>query len=94
MSLPQKMPWELAQTRWASEINPVIGFAPNQGILLKNIELINGVTVINHRLSRQMQGWVLMDIDGPASIHRSQPLNASTLTLTSNSACTIALWVF
>jgi len=94
MSLPQKLPLDLMQTRWASEINPVIGFAPNQGILLKNIELINGVTVINHRLSRQMQGWVLMDIDGPASIHRSQPLNASTLTLTSNSACTIALWVF
>lgn len=94
MSLPQKLPLDLMQTRWASEIEPVINLPPNQGVLLKNIQLANGVTVINHRLSKQMQGYIITDQDAAASIHRSKPLNASTLTLTSNAACNISLWCF
>lgn len=94
MSLPLRLPWDLAQTRWATEIESVIDLPPNQGILIKNIQLINGVTVINHKLSRQMQGWILIDVDAPAAIYRSQPFNGATLTLTSNAAATVSLWMF
>lgn len=94
MALPLRLPWTLAQDRWASQLNSVIQFAPTQGILLKNIPLVPGSNVINHLLSRQQQGWVITDQDTAAIIYRSAPLNASTLTLTSDIPVTIALWVF
>lgn len=94
MSLPQKLSLDLMQTTWATELNPIIAFPPNQGILLKNIELINGITVVNHRLGRQQQGYVITDQNGAASIYRSANFNTLTLSLTSNAAVTVALWVF
>lgn len=94
MALPQKLPYDLMLTTWATAINPLLNLPPNQGLLLKNIPLINGVTVINHRLGKTMQGWVIIDQDANATIYRSQPLNNLTLTVTSNAACNISLWVF
>jgi len=94
MALPQKLPIDLMQTAWASQINPVLNFAPNQGVLVKNIALINGVTVVKHKLSRMMQGWIIIDQDAPATIYPSHPLNNLTITLTSNMACNISLWCF
>lgn len=94
MSLPQKLPLELMQTRWASEIDPVLKFPPVQGILIKGVALKTGVNVINNLLSRMQQGYVIIDQDGPASIYRSQPLSSSTLTLTASAPCTIAIWMF
>lgn len=84
----------LMQTSWKAAITPIINNEINQGILLINVPLINGVTVVNHLLGRKMQGWMLADVDASASIYRSQPLNDKTLTLTSNAACNVALWVF
>lgn len=82
------------QSTWASQINPVLANPLVNGQLLTGQALINGVTVVNHLLSRQMQGWIIVDQDAAANIYRSAPLNTQTLTLTSNAATTIALWVF
>lgn len=84
----------LMQNSWKAAITPVLQNEINQGILLTSIPLVNGVTVINHLLSRTMVGWVVSDINAAATIYRSQPLNDKTLTLTSNAACTVDLWVF
>lgn len=92
--LPLRLPFSLLQDRWATIINPVVNFAPNQGLLLKNIPLANGTTVINHKLQRMQQGWIIIDQDAAASIYRSQPLNDLTLTLHSSATCNISLWVF
>jgi hypothetical protein len=73
---------------------PVMNNEINQGILLTNIPLINGATTINHLLSRKQQGWMIADVNAAATIYRSQPLNDKTLTLTSNAACLISIWVF
>lgn len=94
MDLPLRLTWSAAETVWKSQLQPVINFPPNQGVLLTNIPLINGVTVINHLLGRQQQGWIQTDINGTATIYRSQPFNSSTLTLTSNAAVTINLWCY
>lgn len=94
MALPQKLPLDMMTTAWATQLNPIIAFAPNQGLLIKNVALINGVTVVNHKLSRQMQGWIIVDQDAGATIYRSAPLNSTTITLTSNAACNISLWCF
>lgn len=84
----------LLQTGWAQSLNPVIDNPLNHSVLLKNISLINGATVVNHLLGRMMQGWILCDVNAAATIYRSASMNALTLTLTSNAACTVNLYVF
>lgn len=85
---------QLLQTKWASELNPLLAKPLSNNSLLLGVKLINGVTVVDHLLGRQMQGWIISDIDSAATIFRSQPFNSKTLTLTSNAACTINLVVF
>lgn len=94
MSLPPKLPYELMLTQWASQLNPVLSNPTTNPTLLTGIPLNNGVTVINHRLGRKLQGWKVIDIDGAANIYRSAALSALTLTLTSSAAVNVSLEVF
>lgn len=82
------------QSSWARALEPLLKDPTNNGLILKNVVLINGVTVVNHRLGRMLQGWNLVDINGAASVYRSQPKNNLTLTLTSSAAVTVDLFVF
>lgn len=82
------------QTKWMSELNPLLAKPLSDANILNKVTLINGVNVINHLLGRTMQGWFFSDIDASAEIYRSQPFNNKTLTLTSNAACTVNIVVF
>lgn len=93
-ALSSKLEWPIANPLWATVLNPVIANPLNSIQILPNIALKNGVTIINHGLGRLMQGWVLTDLQGAASIYRSAALNALTLTLTSNAAVTCSIGVF
>lgn len=92
--LPQKLPIDLMQTKWAAQLNPVISNPLNSISILKNISLVNGATSINHKLGQMQQGWMILDVDAAATIYRSQAFNDKTLTLTSNAACTVTLGVY
>lgn len=92
--LPQKISLDAMQNRWSSILTPVLNNPLVNGSFLKSIVLINGVTTLNHLLGRQMQGWFITDQNAAASIYRSAPLNGLTLTLTSNAAVTVNLYVF
>ena len=94
MALPQKLPLDLMQTAWATELNPLIKNVITKGNLITNIKIATGVNVINHLLSKQQTGYFITDIDAAVTLYRSQPLNNKTLTLTASGPCTIALWVF
>lgn len=85
---------QLWQTQWKSQLDPVIAKPIVDGLLIENITLKNGTNVINHRLGRKMQGWIIVDINAGAAIYRSQPLNDLTLTLISGADCIVSLWVF
>jgi hypothetical protein len=95
-NLPQKLPLDQMQTKWASQINPALANILMQGQLLQNIELINGVTYIDHKLGRQPQGWFLSAPKGPATVYQAAQQTNPTLTLTliSDAAITSDLWVF
>lgn len=82
------------QTQWAASLDPVIANPLINGNFLKDVHLINGVTVINHLLSRKPQGWLIVDVQGAATVYRSAPFNPLTLTLTSNAAVTVSLYVY
>ena len=94
MALPQGLDIQKMQNTWATALDPVIKNQLINGILIKDVSLINGITVINHRLSRQMQGWMIVDINAAATVYRSQPFNDKTLTLTSNAVALCNVWCF
>lgn len=86
--------FQLMQNKWASILNPLLGKPMSSANILKGVQLINGTTVVNHLLGRNMQGWMISDIDAGATIYRSASFNNLTLSLTSNAACTVNLVVF
>jgi hypothetical protein len=89
-----KIPYELMLTRWASILNPVLGLPTNQPNFLEGVKLVMGNNVINHKLNRKLQGWIITDITASASIYRSAPINDLTLTLNSSALTTVNLMVF
>lgn len=88
------LPWESAQTKWKSQLDPILANPLSGLIILPNVSLANGLTKINHGLGRLQQGWVVLDIQGAAQIYRSSPLNSTTLSLTSSAAVTATIGVF
>lgn len=84
----------LMQTRWKSQLDPLLANPICNSSILKGINLAIGANVINHLLGRVQQGWMITDITGTAQIYRSSPLNDLTLTLTSDSVVTCNLLVF
>lgn len=98
MQLPQiisdNQSLQLMQTKWASILNPLIAQPLSSSNILTGITLITGDNVINHKLSRKMQGWIISDINGAATIYRNAALNDQTLTLNSSAGCIVSLIVF
>lgn len=94
MLLPLKLPLDLMQTRWKAILDPWLKNPLSRTVILTNVKLANGQTIINHNLGQLQQGWFLVDKQGPAEIYRSGPFNALALTLTSSAAVTVSIGVF
>lgn len=92
--LSSKLDWSFANVIWAQSLNPLIVNPLNNIQILSNISLITGPNIINHGLGHMMNGWILTDIQGIATIYRSSSLNSSTLTLTSSANVTCSIGVF
>jgi len=92
--LPKGLTTSQQQTTWAQQLNPVLTNPLVQGSLLSGIPITTGSNVINHKLGRQMQGWMVVDTTAAVTLYRSAPFNSSTLTLVASGTSTIALWVF
>lgn len=87
----------LMQTTWSSAINPILANPLSNSIVLKNIPLVIGINVINHKLGRKLQGWILTRQRGAAIIYDTQDANNMqnlTLQLNSNVAVIVDLVVF
>lgn len=97
MSLPQNVTVPAMQTTWATQLNPIIANALVQGQMISGVALINGTTMVNHRLGRRLQGWFIVGIDAAATVFDNQASNQTpqlTLSLTSNAVATANVWVF
>ena len=86
--------FQLMQSAWTGVLNPFLRQPQLNGLLLTDVELGVGNTVINHRLGREPQGWIITDINGAAQVYRSAAFNSLTLTLNSDAAVTISLYVY
>jgi hypothetical protein len=89
--------FSLLQTKWKSILDPLLGNVSVQSIMLPEVTLLNGTTVINHRLGRKLIGWRIVRQRAQASIYDLQDLNQSpqlTLVLSSNAQVIVDLEVF
>lgn len=86
------------QTAWAKALNPVVDAPLLQGILLQGLELASGANVIDHRLGRAPQGYIVTRMRGTAATlidtQESNPRPALTLQITASAATTVDLYVF
>lgn len=86
---------DMLQTRWKSQLDPVLASVLSNGSLIENVQLSgSSPTNINHKLGRKQIGWILTDVASEARIWRSQPLNQNTLTLSSDADVVVSLWCF
>lgn len=92
--LSQKLSWELANPLWAQALNPIIANPLSSLDIIESFQLQTGVNRINHGLQRLQQGWILTDIQGIATVYRSQPFNNTTLVLTSSAQVLVNIGVF
>lgn len=88
-------PLQLMQSTWKAQIDPVLANPIVNGLQIDNVTISSGSpAVINHLLARMQQGWFVVDNNAPSKIARIAPLNAKTLTLSSDAAVTVSLWVY
>lgn len=93
--LSTKLPWELAQTKWPAQLNPILANPLLAGLQLDGIPLVAGVQKsINHMLGRMPQGWFLVDNSANAVIWRALPFSTNYVTLKSSADTTISIWVY
>jgi len=91
--LSSNLTWSLANPLWAATLNPIVANPILSGRSV-TAKLITGTNTVNHGLGRMMQGWFVTDVNGIATLYRSQPLNDLTLTLTCSAPVTVNLWVY
>lgn len=92
--LSSKLSWDQAQNKWSAVLNPIIANPLTNPVVLTGVVLASGTNVINHKLQRQMQGWIITDMDAVVAVYRSAPMNDTTLTLTSSGAAIVNIAVF
>lgn len=88
---------QLVQTKWASVLNPLLASPMSTGVLLKSIRLVTGANAINHMLSRNLQGWLIVRQRAAASIYDTQDTNSTpglTLNLVASAPVSVDLYVF
>lgn len=74
-------------------IRPIIDSAIIDGVLLNNISLKNGATVVDYKLGRKLQGYIVVRKTANANIWDGA-LTTKTITLHSDAACVVSLWCF
>lgn len=89
------LPFQLMQSTWSAQLNPILAMPILGGNQIDNITISSGsAAVINHLLGKVQQGWIIVDQTAPARIARIAPFNGKTLTLSSDAAVTISLWMY
>lgn len=93
--LSTKLPWELANPKWASQLNPILAIPMLSGVAITDIGLSANVPrTINHLLQRNPQGWFLIDNTADTAVWRTKAFNNTTITLEASADTIISFWIF
>ena len=94
-SLSTKLPWDLANPKWAASLNPLLANTLIQGSQIDGIILAAGVAkAINHNLGQRPNGWFVVDNVANSNIWRTQAFTTTVLTLQASANTTISIWVY
>jgi hypothetical protein len=96
-NLSTKLPWELAQTKWAGTLNPVIANVLLQGRLLEDLSVSTGTNAIAHGLGRNLVGYFVVRNNAAVTFYDAQASQQRPdlfLSLVASGAATISLYVF
>ncbi len=96
-NLSPKLPWELANTKWAATLNPVLANPLLSGSFLSGVSVVAGANVINHGLDAKLQGYFIILCSAAATFYDSQRTNQRpdlTLILNASAPAIISLYVF
>lgn len=97
MNLPLLQNPSLMMTKWKSILDNLLRLPLSSSLLLKNQQLFIGSNPVNHKLGRDLQGWIIVRKRGPADIYDTQDENQTpqlTLLLTSSAKVLVDLLVF
>lgn len=84
----------LMETSWASQLNPVLSNPIIQGVLQKNITLSAGTNIINHKLGRTIQGYIITGMHGAYSQIYDTNSTTPALTILLNSSVTTTIDIY
>ena len=96
-NLSTKLPWDLAQPKWAATLNPVLANPLLGGQLLDPQTLVLGDNTINHKLGRKLKGYFVVLNSAAATFYDKQAGNQMpqfTLVLNASAPTTVTLYVF
>lgn len=96
-SLSPKLDWPLANPKWAATLNPVLANPLVSGLVLKDVSLLLGTNTINHRLGRELQGWVIVRNNANATFYDNQTnnqLGQFNLILIASANAVVSIYVF
>lgn len=79
------------QTKWASQLNPLLSNPTNQGYILKNISLTVGNNTINHLKGSSLNGYIVVGMRGGFSQIYDVPSTMPNLTLILNSSAIVEI---
>lgn len=101
MALPlfkdSSQPFQLLQLKWSSILNPLIAQPLSQALILPHLIIMTGSNIINHRLGRVLQGYLVILNQENATFYDDQENNQMpdlTLNLISSADTIISLMVF
>lgn len=89
--------FQLMQSTWSSALTPLLNSPMLNGRLISEQPLVAGLNVINHKLGRKLQGWVIVRQRAAATFYDTQDANTSpalTLDLQSTGTVVVDLYVF
>jgi hypothetical protein len=94
-NLSPKLPWELANPKWAASLNPLLANPLVNGNLIQNIRVGSGNNVINHGLGRNIQGFMVIRNSANVTFYDAESSQPSlTFVLIASGSATISLYVF
>lgn len=64
------------------------------GALVADVAVGVGINTVEHKLGRQPLGWLVVDAEGASPALYRTAWDSRTLTINSDAAATISLWVF
>lgn len=83
------------QTRWAALIEPFLSKPVINGVMLSDLNLVSGDNVINHRLQRNLQGYLVIAQNAAAQFYqKTSTMPELTLVLNSSATVKVSLYVF